>query len=134
MESDARLLPLVEKVACGLRLITESMERDTLSARRTVQDWQDRINGFAAELSDGAKALSTHSEEDVERVVNDAFPIDELEFNRDRAVHLCKRAIEALNLSKPVGPMLTKEEEEELVERINANPNLRPDKPVGEGE
>jgi hypothetical protein len=42
--------PEAAKIACGLRQITESMSSDTLAGNRTVQDWQDRINGFAAEL------------------------------------------------------------------------------------
>lgn len=42
--------PEAAKIACGLRQITASMSNDTLAGNRTVQDWQDRINGFAAEL------------------------------------------------------------------------------------
>jgi hypothetical protein len=43
---------VVRKVVVGLRQITESMGEDSLFGTRTVQNWQDRINGFAAELAD----------------------------------------------------------------------------------
>jgi hypothetical protein len=43
---------IMRKVACGLRQIQDSMIQHPLQARKPIQDWSDRVGGFARELED----------------------------------------------------------------------------------
>jgi len=96
---------LNRKVACGLRQIAQSMASNALSARRPVQDWQDRINGFAAELEAGVQPwpMTDTMREKIARAIYSSLDLSsELKDDMARDGEWARAADAVLALIEPV--------------------------------